>query len=70
MVGPIIAGAVMMFFDVRLPFLVVAVAAVANITLIVRYGESKDQTLNHKDRPSVSIRGISAVSFWRSLSWA
>jgi len=60
MVGPIIAGAVMMFFDVRLPFLVVAVAAVANVTLIVRYGESKDQMLNHKDRPSVSIRGISA----------
>jgi len=59
MVGPIIAGAVMMFFDVRLPFLVVAVAAVANVTLIVRYGESKDQMLNRKDRPSVSIRGIS-----------
>ena len=56
MMGPIIAGCVITFFDVRLPFLVAAGALVANIALILRYGKSRSQMSNESDGSPVSAQ--------------
>ncbi len=58
MIGPIIAGCVITFLDIRLPFLVAAGALIVNIALILRHGESTGQMPN-EDGASLGAQGIS-----------
>jgi len=59
MIGPIIAGSVIMFFDVRKPFLVAASFAILNMILILRY-KSASHMVDQNKRPVASLGGMPA----------